>query len=75
MSEVDQKIVKTLISDKAKNFIGDVNQDLPDNMELKFEGFFQRGFFVTKKRYALIVDDRIVVKGLELVRRDWAPVA
>ena len=44
-------------------------------MELKFEGFFQRGFFVTKKRYALIVDDRIVVKGLELVRRDWAPVA
>ncbi len=75
MSEVDQEIVTTLISDKARKFIGDVNQDLPEDMELKFEGFFQRGFFVTKKRYALIVDDKIVVKGLELVRRDWAPVA
>ena len=32
-------------------------------------------FFVTKKRYALIEDENVVVKGLELVRRDWAPVA
>jgi DNA polymerase I len=44
-------------------------------MELEFEGFFERGFFVTKKRYALIQEGKIVVKGLELVRRDWAPVA
>lgn len=52
-----------------------VNQELPQGMELEFEGFYERGFFVTKKRYALIQDDKIVVKGLELVRRDWAPVA
>ncbi len=44
-------------------------------MELEYEGFYQRGFFVTKKRYALIEDDTIIVKGLELVRRDWAPIA
>lgn len=63
------------IKDKAQSFTSQVNQDLPEGMELEFEGFFQRGFFVTKKRYALIQDSNIVVKGLELVRRDWAPVA
>jgi DNA polymerase, archaea type len=63
------------IRDKAKKFTSEVNRDLPEGMELEFEGFFQRGFFVTKKRYALIQDSNIVVKGLELVRRDWAPVA
>lgn len=56
-------------------FLGDVNKNLPDGMELEYEGFYERGFFVTKKRYALIEDKNIVVKGLELVRRDWAPVA
>jgi DNA polymerase I len=63
------------IKDKAENFTLEINHDLPEGMELEFEGFFQRGFFVTKKRYALIQDGNIVVKGLELVRRDWAPVA
>lgn len=63
------------IKDKALKFISNVNENLPEGMELEFEGFFQRGFFVTKKRYALIQDGNIVVKGLELVRRDWAPVA
>ncbi|MCE5213902.1 MAG: hypothetical protein LLF83_04190, partial [Methanobacterium sp.] len=63
------------IKDKAENFTLEINRNLPEGMELEFEGFFQRGFFVTKKRYALIQDGNIVVKGLELVRRDWAPVA
>lgn len=63
------------IQNKAHKFTSQVNQNLPEGMELEFEGFFQRGFFVTKKRYALIQDGNIVVKGLELVRRDWAPVA
>ena len=44
-------------------------------MELEFEGFYRRGFFVSKKRYAVIEDGTIIAKGLELVRRDWAPVA
>ncbi len=63
------------IKDKADKFASQVNKNLPEGMELEVEGFFQRGFFVTKKRYALIQDSNIVVKGLELVRRDWAPVA
>lgn len=52
-----------------------MNKNLPEGMELEYEGFYERGFFVTKKRYALIENNNIVVKGLELVRRDWAPVA
>jgi DNA polymerase I len=67
--------LRDTIKDEAKKFIKAVNQDLPEGMELEFEGFFERGFFVTKKRYALIQEGKIVVKGLELVRRDWAPVA
>ena len=63
------------ILDKVNEFLGDVNKNLPEGMELEYEGFYERGFFVTKKRYALIENSNIVVKGLELVRRDWAPVA
>lgn len=63
------------VLEKAEEFLNIVNQSLPKGMELEFEGFYRRGFFVTKKRYALIEDENIVVKGLELVRRDWAPVA
>jgi DNA polymerase I len=62
------------IKESAKKFLKSMNDELPDGMELEYEGFFKRGFFVTKKRYALIEDDTIVVKGLELVRRDWAPI-
>ena len=63
------------ILEKVDKFLGDVNKNLPEGMELEYEGFYERGFFVTKKRYALIENNNIVVKGLELVRRDWAPVA
>ena len=61
--------------EKAEEFLNLINESLPKGMELEFEGFYRRGFFVTKKRYALIEDENIVVKGLELVRRDWAPIA
>ncbi len=68
-------LLRDIIKEEAEKFLKTVNQDLPEGMELEFEGFFERGFFVTKKRYALIQEGKIVVKGLELVRRDWAPVA
>ncbi|AXV38445.1 MAG: hypothetical protein KO217_00295 [Methanobacteriaceae archaeon] len=63
------------IKENADEFLKFINNDLPEGMELEFEGFYNRGFFVTKKRYALIENNNIVVKGLELVRRDWAPIA
>jgi len=62
--------------DSAMRFLKQVNDSLPGIIELELEGFYQRGVFITKKRYAMIDDeDRIVVKGLEFVRRDWAAIA
>ena len=60
----------------VSQFLSYVNDILPGIIELEFEGFYKRGIFVTKKRYALIGEDgKIIVKGLEFVRRDWAPIA
>lgn len=58
---------------------GSVTARLPPPMELEFESFARRGLFLVKKRYALWVfekvgggwKDRIKVRGMETVRRDW----
>jgi DNA polymerase I len=61
--------------EKAMAFLEEVNRRLPGTIELEYEGYYRRGIFVTKKRYALIDEkDRITVKGLEFVRRDWAAI-
>jgi DNA polymerase I len=60
----------------AKRFLKKVNDSLPGIIELELEGFYPRGVFITKKRYAMIDEEgRMVVKGLEFVRRDWAAIA
>ena len=59
-----------------KDLLGKINSKLPSAMELEFEGYYPRGVFVTKKRYALIDSDkRLTIKGLETRRRDWATIA
>lgn len=62
------------IKAQAQIFLKYLNSTLPESMELEYEGFYRRGFFVSKKRYAVIEDGEIIAKGLELVRRDWAPI-
>lgn len=64
-------------ADKAKNeFLSKINKKLPPAMELEFQGFYPRGVFVTKKRYALIDKNKnLTIKGLETKRRDWAEIA
>jgi DNA polymerase I len=60
----------------ALRFLKKVNESLPGMIELELEGFYPRAVFVTKKRYAMVDDEgRMVVKGLEFVRRDWAAIA
>jgi len=71
----EQIAIEKEIKSQAQKFLADYNPTLPEHMELEYEGFYRRGFFVTKKRYAVIEDGTIIAKGLELVRRDWAPVA
>lgn len=64
------------IMDHARDFLEKINSELPEAMELEFEGFYPRGIFITKKRYALIDEkDMLIVKGLETRRRDWANIA
>jgi len=61
---------------KAMEFMEDVNKRLPGTVELEYDGFYPRGIFITKKRYALIDEEgRITVKGLETVRRDWTKLS
>jgi DNA polymerase, archaea type len=68
----------------ALNFVKKVNNNLPEMMELKFEGFFESGIFVSKKsekrgakkKYALYSKkEGMMIKGFEFVRRDSSMVA
>ena len=70
----EQLALEAEIKAQAQKFIAYLNSTLPESMELEYEGFYRRGFFVSKKRYAVIEDGEIIAKGLELVRRDWAPI-
>lgn len=42
------KLEKT-IKEAAQEFLKEYNASLPEVMELEYEGFYRRGFFVTKK--------------------------
>lgn len=65
-----------IIKKKAMEFLNYINSKLPGLLELEYEGFYLRGFFVTKKRYAVIDEEgRITTRGLEVVRRDWSEIA
>lgn len=48
------------IKSQAELFLKNFNSTLPESMELEYEGFYRRGFFVTKKRYAVIEDGEII---------------
>lgn len=66
--------------DDSKKFAEAINMNLPEYMELEFDGSYKSGIFVfsrggtgAKKRYALLSDEgNIVVKGFETVRRNWS---
>ncbi len=87
-SDTDSIVV--LLNDKtqeqAVEFMTNLNKDLPEGMELELEDFYVRGLFVgkkndkgsagAKKKYAMITkDNRIKIRGFELVRRDWSRIA
>lgn len=65
-------------------FIKKINKKLPGGMKLEFEGLYPKGIFVSKKKeetgakkkYALMDENgKLVIKGFEYVRRDWADIA
>ncbi len=60
----------------VQKFLQKINEEMPGMMELELEGFYKRGVFVSKKRYAMVSEEgKMEVKGLEFVRRDWAALA
>ncbi|MFH0961176.1 MAG: DNA-directed DNA polymerase [archaeon] len=62
--------------ERVEKFVSEVNRTLPGEMELELQDVYSRGIFLTKKRYAVITGDgRIIIKGLERIRRDWAGIA
>lgn len=71
------------VGERKDEFLDKVNDQLPEFMELEFEGYFVRGFFTSKasgegakKKYALMDEDGgLKITGFEQVRRDWSPVA
>lgn len=74
---------KDNIREEMDEFLEEVNQDLPEFMQLEFEGFSTRGFFTStesgegaKKKYALLSEEgSMKITGFEQVRRDWSPIA
>ncbi len=62
--------------ERTENFLDYINDELPGMLKLEYEGFYRRGLFVTKKKYAVIdEDDYITTKGLEIERRDWSLIS
>jgi len=68
----------------ALKFKDSVNLELPELMELDYDGMFPSGLFVAvkakgygaKKKYALLSEEGFIkIKGFETVRRNWSAVA
>jgi len=64
-------------------FAEEINKELPEEMELEYEGYFKRGIFVfaksgpkgAKKRYAMIDENgKMTIKGFEIIRRNWSEI-
>ncbi|MDK2384550.1 MAG: DNA polymerase domain-containing protein, partial [Candidatus Korarchaeota archaeon] len=49
-----------------------VNKDLPIRIELEY--IAERGIYVAKKKYAHLVEGRLIAKGFEFVRRDYPSI-
>jgi len=72
------------IQKEIEKFLGYINKKLPGRMELDLQGVYLRGIFIprgiapgtAKKRYALLdKEGKLLIRGLETVRRDWCNLA
>ncbi len=81
--DTDSLFVRVRSKKDAEKLLEAVNRTLPGAMELEFQGLYRAGIFVpaktglaAKKRYALIDEEgEITIRGFEIVRRDWSPIA
>ncbi len=70
--------------ESAIKLVDNINAELPELMELEYEGYYPRGIFVSakqgisgaKKRYALLNEKRALkITGFEAVRRNVSNIA
>jgi DNA polymerase I/DNA polymerase-2 len=82
--DTDSVFLKYDNKEKVLEFLERVNSSLPGLIELDLQGFYRRGIFIprdvgygsAKKRYALVDEEgKILIRGLESVRRDWCRLA
>ena len=59
----EQLALEAEIKNQAQKFIAYLNSTLPESMELEYEGFYRRGFFVSKKRIAKAIGSILPHKG------------
>ena len=64
-------------SDKesAEKFAAEYNSGLPGIMRLRMQGYYNRLFIASKKKYALISGRELTIRGFEAVRSDWCMLA
>ncbi|MEM4337007.1 MAG: DNA-directed DNA polymerase [Candidatus Woesearchaeota archaeon] len=77
-------LLKKKKKEDALRFKDKINIDLPELMELDFEGVYPAGLFVSvkageagaKKKYALLSEEGFIkIKGFETVRKNWSEIA
>jgi len=81
--DTDSLFLKNMSKKDIEDFLETVNSNLPETMELEFDGLYESGIFVptktgttAKKRYALLdKNGKILIRGFEKVRRDWSEIA
>lgn len=81
--DTDSLFIKMKSKKQALSFLKKVNNSLPGIMEFNLQGIFVSGIFVAgktgvaaKKRYALLDSKgKMIIRGFEKVRRDWANIA
>lgn len=79
--------LKDKTKDDAKQFVNDVNKNLPGVMELDYEGFYPSALFVgtknsttgkttgAKKKYAMLDEKgKLKIRGFETVRRNVSKI-
>ncbi len=83
-SDTDSIFIAGKEKETALKFLERLNEEFPGVIQMDFEDFYLRGLWIgkkgkeagAKKKYALINEEgKITVKGLEIVRRDWAKIA
>lgn len=55
-----------------EELLKEINNKLPIRLELEY--IAERGLYIAKKKYAHLVNGKLVSKGFEFIRRDYPPI-